>query len=159
MILRPAQAQDAAAIAAIWNAEIRDGVSTFNSVEKTLAEVEDMIATRADAVQVAYADEVFLGFVTFSPFRGGIGYQYCAEHTVYLTPEARGRGVGRALMTRCEDVAHRKGLKVLVAGISGENTAGLEFHAACGFVETGRMPDIAFKFDRWMTLVLMQKKL
>ena len=159
MILRDADIADAAAIADVWNAEIRDGVSTFNSVEKTLADVEAMIAERPGAVIVAYDGAEFLGFVTFAQFRGGIGYRFAAEHTVYLTPAARGKGAGRALMDVAEKAAKSLGFQVFVAGISGENTAGQAFHTALGFTEVGRMPDIAMKFERWMSLVLMQKRL
>ena len=159
MILRDAEIADASVIAEVWNAEIRDGVSTFNSVEKTLADVEAMIADRPGAVIVAYDGAAFLGFVTFAQFRGGVGYRFAAEHTVYLTPVARGKGTGRALMGAAEKAAKSLGFQVFVAGISGENTAGQAFHTALGFTEVGRMPDIAMKFERWMSLVLMQKRL
>ena len=159
MIIRQAELKDAEAIAEVWNAEIREGVSTFNSVEKSLSDIQALITARGAGTQVAYDGARFLGFVTLGAFRGGIGYRFVAEHTIYLTHEAKGRGVGRALMAKIYDVARDQGLTVLVAGISGENAAGIGFHTALGFQETGRMPDIAHKFDRWMTLVLMQKKL
>jgi phosphinothricin acetyltransferase len=159
MIIRQALPQDAGAIAQIWNAEIRSGVSTFNSIEKSVTDVETMLQDRGDATQVAFEGDDFLGFVTFGDFRGGIGYRHAAEHTIYITPNAKGRGVGQALMTRIYEVARAQDITVLVAGISGENDAGIGFHKALGFEETGRMPDIARKFDRWMSLVLMQKKL
>ena len=159
MMIRPAEARDVADIAKVWNSEIRTGVSTFNSVEKPTGEVAELLRTRGMAVQVACDGDDFLGFVTFGSFRGGIGYRHAAEHTIYLTPQAQGRGVGRALMTRIYEVARAADIHVLVAGISGENDAGIGFHTALGFVETGRMPKIARKFGRAMTLVLMQKEL
>ena len=159
MIIRQATAQDAADIAAVWNAEIRDGVSTFNSVEKTLAEVEEMIAQRGAATQVAHEGKSFLGFVTYGQFRGGIGYRHSVEHTIYLTPAAKGRGVGRALMARIYEVARGEGHHIMVAGIGGENADAIGFHTALGFKEVGRMPEVGRKFDRWMTLVLMQREL
>ena len=159
MIIRQAIESDAALIAEVWNLEIRDGVSTFNSIEKTLAEIEALIQERGAATQVAFEGDVFLGFVTYGAFRGGIGYRHSVEHTIYLTPAAKGQGVGRALMARIYDVARQEGLHTMVAGIAGENEAGIAFHKAIGFTETGRMPEIARKFDRWMTLVLMQREL
>lgn len=159
MMIRPADLSDVAAITEVWNGEIRDGVSTFNSIEKSQDEIATLLTARGEATQVAYDGDVFLGFVTIGAFRGGIGYRHAAEHTIYLTQAAKGRGVGRALMARIYEVAKARDIHVLVAGISGENEAGLGFHRALGFEETGRMPNIARKFGRAMTLVLMQKEL
>lgn len=157
MNIRPAVDADALAIAAIWNSEIRQEVSTFNAVEKTTAEVQALIAARAGAFFVAENDGQPLGFATYSQFRGGVGYARSMEHTLYLAPAARGQGVGRKLMAHLEKAARNKGVHVLVAGIGGENTAAIAFHAALGYAETGRLPQVGRKFDRWMDLVLMQK--
>lgn len=157
MSIRPASPFDVAQIAAIWNAEIREGVSTFNSVDKTQAEVEQLIQARSGCFLVAEEDAQVVGFATFSQFRGGIGYAATMEHTIYLAPVARGCGVGRDLMDALEDIARNQGVHVLVAGIGAENTGAVAFHAALGFVETGRMAQVGRKFDRWMDLVLMQK--
>ena len=157
MNIRQAVPKDAGAIAAIWNREISEGVSTFNSVEKSDAEVARMIAERGAAVLVAEDDRHLIGFATYGSFRGGIGYAQSMEHTIYLDPAARGRGAGRALMRAIEQVARDDGVHVLIAGIGGENAAGIAFHSALGFEEVGRMPEVGRKFGRWMDLVLMQK--
>ncbi len=158
MILRDATSADAGAIAAIWNSEIRDGVSTFNTVEKDLGALKAAIASDAVYVVAEEGTEV-VGFATFGPFRGGPGYAHTMEHTIYLDEVARGKGVGRALMAALEVAAKGRGVHVLVAGVGGENSAGIAFHKAMGFVEVGRMPEVGRKFDRWMDLVLLQKLL
>lgn len=158
MILRDATSADAGAIAAIWNREIRDGVSTFNTVEKELGALKAAIASEAVYV-VAEEDSEVVGFATFGPFRGGPGYVHTMEHTIYLDEAARGKGVGRELMAALEAAAKERGVRVLVAGVGGENSAGIAFHKAMGFVEVGRMPEVGRKFERWMDLVLLQKRL
>ncbi|SHK01219.1 phosphinothricin acetyltransferase [Shimia gijangensis] len=157
MIIRPAKGSDARAITAIWNQEIIEGVSTFNSQEKSVSSVCDAILSRPNAFLVAESDGVVAGFATYSQFRAGVGYAHSVEHTVYLAAEYRGQGGGRALMAGLEKVAKEAGVHVVVAGIGGENLSGIAFHKALGFVETGRMPQTGRKFDRWMDLVLMQK--
>lgn len=157
MTIRQAEIGDAKAIATIWNSEIRDSISTFNSAEKTEAEVAEMIAARGPATQVAVFDGEVVGFVTYGQFRGGVGYRHSAEHTIYLATAARGRGLGPALMSRIEEVARDAGYHVLVAGIAGENTGAVGFHQARGFTEVGRMVEVGYKFGRWMDLILMQK--
>jgi len=158
VILRAATAADAGAIAAIWNREIRDGVSTFNTVEKELGALKAAIASEGVFLVAEEASEV-VGFATFGPFRGGPGYAQTMEHTVYLAESARGKGAGRALMAALETAAKERGVHVLVAGVGGENSAGIAFHKAMGFAEVGRMPEVGRKFERWMDLVLLQKRL
>lgn len=157
MILRPAGAGDAAAIRAIANAVIRDTLVTFTTAERTEAGIAGEIAARAPAYLVAELDRQVVGFATYGAFRSGPGYAFTREHTIQLAPAARGRGIGRALMARLEAVAAEAGVHVLVAGVSAANPGGIAFHAAIGYSEVGRMPQVGYKAGRWLDLVLMQK--
>lgn len=162
MKIRPANATDAAAIAAFWNPLIRDTVVTFNRVEKSETDIQDMIKKRLStgcAFHVADDRGQVLGFATYSQFRGGIGYVRSMEHTIILSPAAQGLGAGRALMLAIEDHAQNAGVHSMIAGVSGENTAGIAFHAALGYREVAVVPEVGRKFDRWMDLHLMQKLL
>ncbi|WP_226626937.1 GNAT family N-acetyltransferase [Alloyangia pacifica] len=157
MIIRPATAGDAAAVAAIWNPIIDDSAATFTNLRKTPEGLQADIAARGPAFLVAEDAGLVLGFATFFQFRSGPGYAKTLEHTVILGPAARGRGVGRALMEALMTEARGQGAHCLFAGVSGENQAGIDFHAALGFREMARLPEVGFKFGRWMDLVLMQK--
>lgn len=158
MIVRPATPADAAAISAFWALQIRDTTVTFNSVPKTPEDVAEMIASRP-AFLVAEDSCAVLGFASYDQFRGGIGYRHTMEHTVILAPEAAGRGIGRALMTALEDMARGSGVHSLWAGVSAENPAGVAFHEAIGYEKIAKLPQVGFKFGRWMDLVLLQKRL
>lgn len=157
MIIRAATADDAAAVAAIWNPVIDESAATFTNLRKTPEGLRADIAARGPAFLVAEEAGQVLGFATFFQFRGGPGYVHTLEHTVILGPAARGRGVGRALMAALMAEARAQGAHSLFAGVSGENAAGIAFHAALGFEEVARLPEVGFKFGRWMDLVLMQK--
>jgi len=159
MIIRPAEPRDAAAIAAIWNAEIRDGISTFNSVAKPIAEVDALIVERGDACQEADVDGEVVGFATYYAFRGGVGYAKTKEHSIYINDAGQGRGIGRALMAALVTVAQQEGVHTMIAAISGENGGAQRFHAALGFKQVAHVPEVGYKFNRWMDLVLMQKHL
>jgi len=155
-MIRPAKPTDAAAIAAIWNPIIRDTTLTFNSVEKTQAELEELIKVQPILV---HDQGTVTGFATFGPFRSGVGYRFVAEHTIMLAPTAQGRGAGRGLMTALEAEAKAHNIKALWAGVSAENKDGVKFHESMGFTQQARLPDVGHKFGRFIDLVLLQKRL
>ena len=158
-MIRPARSDDAQAVADVWNPWIRNTAVTFNSIEKTAADITAMMAARAAGGHGFFvaADQSLLGFASYAQFRGGIGYAHAMEHTVVLAPEARGRGIGRALMSRVEAHARAAGAHVMIAGVSGENAEGRAFHLALGYREIATLCEVGYKFGRWMDIVLMQK--
>lgn len=159
-MIRPASKADGAAIARLWNPWIRDTAVTFNPVEKTPADVQEMIATRTaagHAFLLAVDQDDLLGFATYAQFRGGAGYARCMEHTIILSPAARGRGIGRALMAALESHAAVAGAHQMIAGVSAENPEGRVFHAAIGYAEIAVISQAGFKFGRFIDLVLMRK--
>jgi L-amino acid N-acyltransferase len=157
-LIRPARPGDATAIGAIWNPYIRNTTVTFNPVEKSDAEIATMTAA-PHAFFVWDDGDRLLGFARYFQFRGGLGYARSAEHTILLHPDAIGRGIGRALMTAILDHAQAARIGSMIAAVSAENTSGLAFHVALGFVEVGYLPSVGWKFDRWIDLILMQKRL
>ena len=159
-MIRQARADDAGAIAAIWNPIIRNTTVTFGAEEKPLAEVAALIAARhaaGRAFVVAEEAGTVLGFATYDQFRGGVGYRHSMEHSVHLSPEAQGRGLGRALMTALEDHARLAGVHVMMAGVSSENPGARRFHEALGYTLSGTVPQVGRKFGRWMDLWLLHK--
>jgi L-amino acid N-acyltransferase YncA len=159
-VIRPALATDATAIAAFWNPFIRDTAVTFNPVEKSPAEIAALIQDRQAAGNgflVADHHGHVAGFASYAQFRGGAGYAHTMEHTIILSPAAQGTGLGRALMSALEDHARAAGIHSMIAGVSAENPAGRAFHAAIGYTEIATLPQVGYKFGRWMDLVLMQK--
>ncbi|WP_425078636.1 N-acetyltransferase family protein [Ruegeria denitrificans] len=157
MIIRPAVGADAPAIARITNAIIRESLITFTTDERSTTQITEDIAARGTGFLVAELDGQVFGFATHAPFRAGPGYAQTHEHSIQLSPDARGKGVGRALMRALEQTARTDGVHVLVAGISSANPGAVAFHAALGFSQVGRMPEVGFKWGQRLDLVLMQK--
>lgn len=156
MIVRPARPEDAGRIAAIQNPVIRETAITFNPVEKTEDEILQAISDLPCFLVAEDGGEV-QGFGSYDQFRKGRGYSRTMEHTIVVAPEARGRGVGRALLAAMEKHARAGDVGSLWAGVSGENPQGVAFHVRAGFEEVARLPCVGYKFDRWIDLVLMRK--
>lgn len=155
-----AGARHARGIMAVWNPVIRETAITFNAAEKQENDLVRLIVSRADAglgFFVAEEQGEVLGFATYGQFRVGVGYARTMEHTIVLAPEARGKGLGKALMNRIEFHARDHGVHSMMAGVSAENEDGIAFHARLGYKMLVRVPEVGWKFDRWMDLVLMQK--
>lgn len=144
-------------ICALWNPIIRDTLVTFTTEAKTEAAVAADIAARGRAWWVGEIQGRVQGVATFGAFRSGPGYAATAEHSIQLAPAARGQGLGRALMAVLLEAARAQGLHVMVAGISGANPGAVAFHAALGFAEVGRLPQVGRKAGQWLDLILMQK--
>jgi phosphinothricin acetyltransferase len=155
-LIRPALPQDADEVAAIWNRVIRETTITFNPVEKSVEEVAALISK---ACLVWEEGGRVLGFARYFQFRGGEGYRFTAEHTIILHDEGRGRRGGRALLLALCDHARDAGMHTLFAGCSAENQGAVRFHEAVGFRVVATLPEVGFKFGRWIDLVLMQKRL
>lgn len=158
MMLRDATRGDAVAISDIWTPQILNTVVTFNSQPYTPDDVAQMIADRP-CFMVVEIDGKIAGFATYFQFRGGVGYRHTMEHTIILAPEASGRGAGRALMRAVTEHARARGAHTLFAGVCAENAAGVAFHKAVGFDQVTVLREVGRKFDRWMDLVLLQKRL
>jgi phosphinothricin acetyltransferase len=114
-MIRPAIVLDAQEITDIWNPWIRDTGITFNAVDKNPHDVADLIIARTTAgygFLVATHDNTgaILGFATYAQFRSGTGYARSMEHSIILATVARGKGLGRALLTATENHARAEGV-------------------------------------------------
>lgn len=86
-------------------------------------------------------------------------YQWTAEASIYLSPEAKGRGIGRELYTALEKLLRQQGYRKVYAIITEENEASLAFHRAVGYRHVATMPACGYKFGRWQGIVWMEKDL
>ena len=100
-----------------------------------------------------------LGYAYAAPPYARAAYSWCAEPSVYLRPEARGRGIGRKLYAALEELLKLQGYQVLYALITQENTASLRFHEKLGYRERVLFPHCGFKFGRWLGVYWLEKRL
>jgi phosphinothricin acetyltransferase len=163
MIVRPATEADAPALAAIYGDAVLHGFGTFEEVAPSPADMDG----RRRAVQdmglpylVAEADGVVLGFAYAGPFRPRAAYRYTLEDSVYVAPEAKGKGVGRAVLTAVIAACEALGVRQLMAVIGDSGNEGsIGLHRSLGFEQTGVGKSVGFKHGRWVDIVHMQKPL
>ncbi|MDA0269464.1 MAG: GNAT family N-acetyltransferase [Chloroflexi bacterium] len=156
--VRRAEERDLEAINAIYNREIREGIATWDLDEWTLEARQAWFREHDDRspVFVAEVDGRVAGFAYLSRYRGKPGYRWTREDTVYIAPEAQGRGIGRALLGTLVEAARALGIRAVVAWIEAENAGSIALHERFGFVLTGSEHDTGRKFGRWLSDVEMQ---
>lgn len=86
-------------------------------------------------------------------------FSWCAEPAIYLRPEAQGRGIGKKLYAVLEEILSQQGYQVLYALITAENTQSLAFHKKMGYWEKVEFSNCGYKFNRWLGLVWMEKRI
>ena len=163
MIIRAASDADAEALAAIYGHHVLHGFGTFEEVPPDAAEMarrRAAVAERGLPYLVAEDEGRVLGFAYAGPFRPRAAYRYTVEDSVYIAPDAVGRGVGRAVLSAVLDACEAMGLRQVVAviGDSG-NAASIGLHRALGFQDAGVVKSVGFKHGRWVDIVTMQKAL
>ncbi|RYU09424.1 N-acetyltransferase family protein [Nocardioides iriomotensis] len=149
-------------VAAVYAAGIEEGHATF---ETEVPRWEDFDAARlADHRFVALdADLGLVGWVACSPTSTRPVYRGVVEHSVYVDPAARGRGVGRALLDALVASTEAAGIWTIQSGIFPENVASLALHRAAGFVEVGVRRRLGLMRGgpcdgRWRDVVLMERR-
>lgn len=169
ILIRPVNEADAPAIAAIYAPYVRDTAITFEYEAPTAEEFARRIreTTCKYPYFVAECDGQIVGYCYASAFRTRAAYAFDVESSIYVAEDARGRGVGSALLEALEEALEKMGF-VNIYAIITDSTApderfvtgeSLKFHARHGYVQEGRLRATGYKFERWYDIVFMTKKL
>ncbi len=97
-----------------------------------------------------------IGFASYGQFRGKIGYRYTVEHSVYVSSDFIGKGIGSALLSGLIQLAKKQGYHNMIGAVDAENLGSIAFHEKLGFKATGTIREVGYKFDHWLDLVFMQ---
>ena len=166
IIIRRAEAGDAAALAEIYRYYVEKTAITFEYTPPTAKEFAGRMAhTMARYPYLAAErDGEVLGYAYAEVFKDRAAYDWAVETTVYLRPDAKGQGAGRALYEALEDALGRMGILNLYACIASTDTedeyltnASVRFHERMGFSLCGKFSRCGCKFGRWYDMVWMEK--
>ena len=162
-IIRPSQAEDLSAITAIYQHHVLNGTGTFEIEPPTQ---EDMAARRSDVLGkglpylVIEAAGQVQGFAYCNWFKPRPAYRFSAEDSIYLAPDAAGKGWGRLLLAELCRAAEQSGIRKLIAVIGDSANAGsIGVHKSVGFEAVGTVKSCGWKFNRWLDIVMMEKAL
>jgi L-amino acid N-acyltransferase len=161
LTVRPAVVDDAEAIRAIYNYEVEHTTATFDLVPRTLDDQRQWLSARSGAFAALVAtpagnpDEV-VGFASLSPYKERAAYRTTVENSVYVRRDAHGQGIGKFLLEHLLEVAEASGFHSVMARIEHSGTASMALHRSCGFELVGVEREVGRKFNRWLSVALMQ---
>lgn len=159
LTIRDAAESDAEAIAAIYAHHVLHGTASYD-VDPPPAEFHrDKIRRIAAAgwpFLVAEIEGALAGYAYVTQFRDRAAYRFTAENSIYVHPEHKRRGVGKALLATLLDRSSIYGFRTVIAVIGGAEPASIALHAALGFREAGRLNAVGWKQERWLDSVYMQ---
>ena len=161
--IRPTVPEDLHAIGEIYAHHVRSGVATFETTPPDQREWTRRFRAVADAglpFVTAEIDGAIAGYGYCVQWKSRPAYRHTVEDSIYLAPNAVGRGIGGrlldALMAGCSDA----GIRQLIAVIVDEDAdASLALHRNRGFIHAGRLTSVGFKHGRWLDTLLLQRSL
>ncbi len=143
-------------VLAAYQDGIVTGEATFETEAPTFARWS--ASHPAEHRLVAGDDGMVLGWVALSPISDRCAYAGVAEVSVYVTEQARGRGVGSRLLDAVIAQADAAGLWTIQAGIFPENAASVALHRRCGFRVVGTRERLGQLHGRWRDVLLMERR-
>jgi L-amino acid N-acyltransferase YncA len=154
--LRAMHPTDAADVLAVYQVGLDGGDASFETVAPDWVTFD--AARLPEHRWVAVDGPRMLGWVAVSPVSSRAVYAGVVEHSLYVAPAARGRGVGRALLRRLVDSTEQAGIWTVQSGIFPENEASLALHARAAFRVVGTRERVGRHRGRWRDVVLLERR-
>jgi phosphinothricin acetyltransferase len=161
--VRAATSEDLDPIGEIYAHHVLTGVATFETTPPDREEWGRRFRAVTDAglpFLTAKLDGAVVGYAYCVQWKARPAYRHTVEDSVYLAPDAVGRGVGGrlldVLLAGCSAAGVRQVIAVIVDADAG---ASLALHRNRGFLEVGRLTAVGFKHGRWLDTVLLQRSL
>ena len=158
VLVRPMEAGDAGPVLAIYQAGLDTGQASF---EVTAPAWEDFDAGKLPAhrhVAVDAGTGEVLGWAAAIPVSDRCVYAGVVEHSVYVHPGHKRRGIGAALLAALVESTEAAGIWTIQSGVFPENTASLRLHRQAGFRVVGTRERIGRHHGEWRDVVLIERR-
>lgn len=156
MHIRPAQIQDAQAIAALYGHYVRHTVITFACQEPSAEHYAAQIVQGQYPFLVAEDEHGLAGFAYADAFRQKEAFRWDVELTIYLRPGLERQGLGSRLMQALLTLLRRQGYLLAYSCITLPNPASIALHKRFSFEELGVFPRTGYKLGRWCDVIWLQ---
>ncbi len=161
MSVRQATVQDVPRILEIYAPYVQNTAISFEYTVPTLEDfTQRFLGITAQFPWLVWEENgKVLGYAYGSaPFERA-AFQWSAEASIYLCPEACGKGIGRELYAALEQILKAQGYRKVYAIITTANEPSVAFHSAVGYHHTATMPGCGYKLGNWHGIVWMEKDL
>lgn len=160
--LRPGLRSDLPALTDIYNHYVETSHVTFDIAPFTVDQRGEWFGHYAEngphRLIVAEIDGAVAGYATSSPFRPKPAYRTSVETSVYLRPDATGRGLGKVLYDELLSTLDSEDVHRAYAGVAVPNPASVALHRRCGFRPLGVYHEVGFKFGRYIDVEWFERK-
>lgn len=158
MQTRSATVDDAEMIRGIYNHYVAGSVATFDLEQRSLEQQLAWMGDRSGAFEVLVVQDEgeVAGFASLSPYKQRAAYRTTVESSIYLHPDATGKGLGRVLLSAVVNVARTHGFHSIIARINASMEPSLGLHEALGFEVVGIEREVGRKFGKWHNVQIMQ---
>jgi phosphinothricin acetyltransferase len=158
VLIRPMEAGDAGPVLAIYQAGLDTGQASF---EVTAPAWEEFDAAKLPAhrhVAVDTGTGEVLGWAAAIAVSDRCVYAGVIEHSVYVHPASKRRGIGAALLATLIESTEAAGIWTIQSGVFPENTASLRLHRQAGFRVVGTRERIGRHHGQWRDVVLIERR-
>lgn len=163
LLLRPVLLSDLEAITGIYRESVENGVASYELTPPSHEEMTRRYQALTDSgyPYVVAEDEagLLVGYAYAGAYRTRPAYRWTVEDSIYLSPSAQGRGVGKLLLGNLISQCTERGFRQMIAVIGGAHPASVRLHRAMGFGHCGTIRGTGYKHGRWLDTALMQLEL
>ncbi len=162
IILRRFEKTDVPDIHKIYSYYVNNSVVTFDidaPSEKAIEKKYFDIAKKDHPIIIAQVDNEVVGFAYASNFRPRPAYRFTCENAIYIDNNMVGRGIGDLLLAELLKQAKDFGFNQMIAIVTASANSSIKLHKKHGFEILGEFPELGYKFDKWHSIIHMQRKL
>lgn len=157
ILIRPMRAADAGQVLSIYQAGLDSGDASFETAAPDW-QAFDAAKLRPHRHVAAGPDGRLLGWIAAAAVSDRCVYAGVVEHSVYVRPDAQGRGVGTVLLAALIGSTESAGIWTIQSGIFPENTASIRMHQRAGFRVVGTRQRIGRQRGRWRDVTLLERR-